>query len=215
MTMPIAAPQLAPPLPSRRRRWLLPVGVIVTVVGFCVLGAIALFSMVTLMSDPATPWVGLAPGLDGTPTVLVQRSGADAVSAISIEASRADQTVLWAIDRVPGSAWDGAAGLGTTPKGFVLRTAPGEVAIPAGSVVVVTNGCYASYVTMPVGPLTPGVVTTEGQEVSREEFSSNGSSFTPCGAAELRTPRRIAEGGVVLVVAGLVALVASVWRRTA
>ncbi|WP_456847654.1 hypothetical protein, partial [Cellulomonas sp. P5_C6] len=183
--------------------------------GCVVLGAIALVSILTRMSDPATPWVGFVPGPDGTPSAVVQRSGADAVTSVSVEAADADRSVLWAIDRVPGSAWDGTLSLGSAPKAFVVKTALEGASIPAGSVLVVTNGCYASYATVPVGPLTPGVVTTEDQQVSLDEFYSDGGAFTACGAAEFETPLRIAGGGLVLLVAGLVALVASVRRRTA
>ena len=211
--MPTAPPVVAPALRPRRVRWLRPVGTTLVIVGSVVLGAIALFSMITVMSDPATPWVGLVPGTDGTPTAVVQRAGAESVTQVSVVASDTDRTVLWAIDRVPGSAWDGTVGLGSVPEGFVSSTAMESASIPGGALLVVTNGCYASSVTVPDGPLAPGVVTTDGQEVSLDEFDSSGGAFTPCLDAEFRVPLRIAAGGLVLLVAGVGALVASVRRR--
>ena len=95
----------------------------------------------------------------------------------------------------------------------MLSTAVQGASIPGGAVLVVTNGCYASYISVPSGPLTPGVVTTDSRQVSLDEFYSSGGAFTPCGAAEFRTPRRIASGGMVLLIAGVGALIASVRRR--
>jgi hypothetical protein len=54
----------------------------------------------------------------------------------------------------------------------------------------------------------------EDQELSLDEFNSGGLGFTPCGPAEFGTPIRIAKGALVLLVAGLAALVAARWRRT-
>lgn len=174
---------------------------------------VALFSMLTVMSDPATPSVGLMPGPDGAPTALVQRAGAERVTRVQVRASETDRTVLWDIDRVPGAPWDGTVQLGTLPKGFMLRTATPGSSIPGGAQVVVTNGCYASYITVPSGSLTPGVVTTEGRQISLDEFYSSGGAFTPCGAEEFRTPRWIAFGGLVLLIAGVGSLTVSARRR--
>jgi len=205
----------APPVftPASRVRWLRPVGTTLAIAGAVVLGVIALFLMLAAMSDPATPWVGFVPGPDGRPTVLVQRSGAESVTRVQVLASDTDRTVLWQIDRVPGSPWDGTVQLGTVPKGFVLRAATQGASIPGGAQVAVTNGCYASYITVPSGSLTPGVVTTNSQQVSLDEFYSSGGAFTPCGAEEFRTPGRIALGGLVLLLAGLGALIASARHR--
>ena len=131
------------------------------------------------------------------------------MTQVQVRASGTDRAVLWQIDRVPGSTWDGTVQLGTVPKGFVLRAATQGASIPGGAQVAVTNGCYASYITVPSGSLTPGVVTTSSQQVSLDEFYSSGGAFTPCGAEEFRTPRRIALGGLVLLIAGVGALVAS------
>lgn len=212
MTTP-SAPPVFTPASRQRVRWLRPVGTTLAIAGAVVLGVIALFSMLAAMSDPATPWVGFVPGPDGRPTVLVQRSGAESVTRVQVLASDTDRTVLWQIDRVPGSLWDGTVQLGTVPKGFVLRAATQGASIPGGAQVTVTNGCYASYITVPSGSLTPGVVTTSSQQVSLDEFYSSVGAFTPCGAEEFRTPRRIALGGLVLLVAGLGALIASARHR--
>ena len=67
-----------------------------------------LYAIVTLMGDPATPWVGFVPGPDGTPTAVVQRSGAKSVTQVQVLAPDS-ATVLWEIDRVPGSSWDGTS----------------------------------------------------------------------------------------------------------
>jgi hypothetical protein len=211
--MPTAPPVVAPASPPRRVRWPRPVGTTLVIVGAVVLGAIGLFSMITVMSHPATPWVGLVPGPDGTPTAVVQRSGADSVTGLSVRASDTDPTVLWVIDRLPGSAWDGTVRLGSVPPGFTPSVAMQVAAIPGGAELAVTNGCYASYVTVPDGPLTPGVVTTDDQQVSLDELDSPGGAFTPCLDAEFRLPLRIAAGGLIVLVAGVGALVASVRRR--
>jgi len=211
--MPTAPPVFTAASPPKLVRWLRPVGATLAIVGTVVLGAITLVTMLTVMSDPATPWVGFVPGPDGTPTVVVQRSGATSVTQVQVRVSDTDRTVLWEIDRVPGSSWDGTVGLGDVPKGFMASHAMQGAAIPGGAVVVVTNGCYASYVSVPDGPLTPGVVTTDDQQVSLDEFYSSGGAFTPCGHAELRTQRSIAAGGLVLLSAGIGALIASIRRR--
>jgi hypothetical protein len=214
MTMPSAPPVFLPPLPPKWVRGLRPVGLTLTIVGGLVLGAIAFIAMITLMSDPATPAVGFMPGPDGTPRAVVDSSAVDDVTHIEVYVEDEDQSVLWAVDRLPGAAWDGEVVLGTTPENFVLTTAPPEGAIPGGSVLLITNGCYGSYATVPAGPLKPGVVTMEDQELSLDEFNSGGLGFTPCGPAEFGTPIRIAKGALVLLVAGLAALVAARWRRT-
>ncbi|ROS31712.1 hypothetical protein EDF34_1375 [Cellulomonas sp. PhB150] len=183
------------------------------VVGAVATGLMALVLMVTMMSDPATPWVGLVPAADGAPTLVVQREGARGVTEISVEAGGASRDVLWSIDRVPGADWDGVVPIGTVPPAFRQRVPQGEGPLPAGSTIVVTNGCYASYLTMPRGTLEPGVVTTEDGPVLPDEFSSDGGGFTPCGSADLDVPLAIAGGGVALFVVGLVLLVVSAARR--
>lgn len=211
--MPSSPPVSTAAAPPKRVRRLRPVGATLAVVGTAVLGATALVTMLTVMSHPTTPWVGFVPGPDGTPTVVVQRSGATGVTGVQVRVSDTDQTVLWGIDRLPGSSWDGTVVLGDVPKGFVASTARQGAAIPGGAVVVVTNGCYASYASVPDGPLTPGVVTTDDEQVGLDEFSSSGGAFTPCGDAQLRTLRSIAAGGLVLLSVGVGALVASIRRR--
>jgi hypothetical protein len=211
--VPIAPPVVAYPTPPRWARWLRPTGVVLVVVGGLVLVAMMFFAMLTAMSDPATPWVGFVPGPDGAPTAVVQRSGAADVTQVLVEASETDRTVLWAVDRTPGSDWDGVVRLGTVPAGFSESTALRAGPVPAGSTLVVTNGCYASYVTVPSGPLTPGVVTTEDGELGQDEFYGDGGGFTPCGPEEFRTPARIAVGGLLLVFAGVTALVVTARRR--
>ena len=102
------------------------------------------------MADPATPWVGFVPGPDGTPTAVVERSGAKSVTQVQVLAPDTD-TVLWEIDRVPGSSWDGTVTLGTVPKGFTMRAPMQGTSIPGGAYLAVTNGCYGSSATVPGG----------------------------------------------------------------
>lgn len=211
--MPPAPPVFLPSPASTWVRWLRPIGVTLTIVGVVVLGAVAFVSMITLMSDPATPQVGFMPGPDGAPRAVVARAGADEVTTVELE--DADQSILWAIDRVPGSEWDGVVVLGTTPAGFVPRTALEGTSLPGSAELVVSNGCYASYESVPVGSLTPGVVTIDGDELGLDEFHSDGAGFTPCGATELRTPLTVAVGALVVLLAGLGALVASGRLRAA
>lgn len=201
-------------MPSWWERALRPAGIALVIVGGVVLGLMALLTMVTLMSDPETPWVGFVPGPDGTPTVVFGPAGAAGVTSVLVEAPDDEYTVVWAIDRVPGSPWDGSVALGSVPQGFEPATELRGATIPRGSTLVVTNGCYASYVSVPDGPLKPGVVTTEDQQVTPEEFAADEVGFTPCGPTEFKTPLRIAGGGLAMLVAGSVALVAGAVRRT-
>ena len=205
---------VAQPMPSRWVRSLRPAGIVLVIVGGLALGLMALASMVTLMSDPATPWVGFVPGQGGTPTVVVGPAGAAGVTSIVVEAPDAEHTVVWAIDRVPGSSWDGSVALGTVPQGFVPTTERRGATIPRGSTLLVTNGCYGSYVSVPHGTLKRGVVTTDDQQVTLEEFAADEVGFTPCGPTDLSTPVRIAGAGLAILVVGLVALVAGTVRRT-
>ena len=101
--------------------------------------------------------------------------------------------------------------LGTVPKGFTMSTPMQGTSIPGGAYLNVTNGCYFAGATVPTGPLTPGVVTTDDQQVSLDEFYRYGGAFTPCQLAE--TPSWVAAGGLVLLIAGGSALIASPRRR--
>lgn len=193
--------------------WLRPAGVIGTAIGATTVAVMALVLMVTGMSDPATPWVGLVPGPGGAPTLVVQREGAAGVTEVLVESAAAPHEVLWSIERVPGAAWDGVVALGAVPQGFIPVVPAGNAPIPAGSTIVVTNGCYASYLTMPRKRLEPHMVTTEDEVVSLDEFSSDGGAFSSCGAPAVETPLAVAGGGLVLLLCGVVLLAAPVRRR--
>jgi len=188
------------------------VAVVGIALGAVVVALMALVLMVVGMSDPAVPWVGLTPGADGVPNLVVQREGARGVTEVSLEAETSFD-VLWSVERVSDEVWDGVVPVGGVPRGFEERVPARTESFPAGSTIVVTNGCYGSYVTMPRGALTPGAITTDDGVLDIDEFSAEGSAFSSCGPDDLKTPLAIAGGGVVLLLGGIVLLVATAGRR--
>ena len=220
LSVPIPSATPVPVVPTsareRRRKRLSRTGVLLLVAGsllFVVPMAAAHGVCAFVPCSPLTSEIGFSATTDGRTIVEtgpVTAADLQEVVVLSGADPSWESPVVWQVERagdVP-AGWSGEVVLGEVPEGFE-ETVPLTLPLTEGTAVGVSNDCYGTITSVLPGPFTPGVVTTEYDLRTVDQFHADDLGFTPCPPEH--DPARLYAG--VGLVGGAVGLVLVIVAR--